>query len=119
GFTTVLKVYLAYLLPGDNGVRMLKIGEKKVSGEGPVRAEFRADGLWKGFKYQIYTHSDRAKYGDDIDTYEYLREFSTGGDPGHNPPQFENVAMRVPIGSTKSITKLVTAIDPDGDAIEI
>lgn len=119
GYVTVLKVFLAYVLPGSPSVDRILVGERKVSGEGPVRAQFRADGLWKGFNYTIYVECHRVLYGGDIDSNSYLQSFSTAGETGRNPPQFANAAMRVPIGSTKSFTKLVEVIDPDGDAVMI
>ena len=88
----------------------------------PVRLKFELTGLWRGYTYwRVIGYAD-AYYGGPGDFYTgscWGPPLTTLGEPGHNPPEFENVALRVPIGSAESFTRLVAPFDPDGDTFSI
>lgn len=121
GKATDVLLYLYYKHPGEEWEDIIEVGHQKVgSGFSPIRRSFQLSGLWRGFAYRVEAVA-RALVSDGGEfTYgRSARSFTTLGESGHNPPEFPNVALRVPIGSSKSFTRLVDPFDPDGDTVSI
>lgn len=121
---TVMGPTLVYFAgpPGPGNLRYVSLpGKYKVSaGDGAVRFDFPAAGLYRGMRYQVVLDV-RNRVSADLSLTGGAQNqfFTTPGEPGHNPPEVSNATLRVPIGSTEAYTRVVAGFDPDGDEFAI
>jgi hypothetical protein len=102
-------------------IRFVNIGELNIAkSELPVTLEFPAHSLYQGMTYSANVSTiARFPDGSGGGVASDGQTFSTLGEPGHNPPDVKNVAVRVPLGSTQSVTRVVEGFDADGDTFQI